>query len=63
MTGKPISKAEEKRRAAGCGTLLRAAALLEMLDKDELARELEELAVKVRNGDLIPDPSRFFGEN
>lgn len=60
-TGKKISKAEEKRRIKGCGTLLEASALLHMLDETELANELERLAVKVRNGDRVPDPSRFFG--
>lgn len=55
-----ISKAEEKRRTKGCGTLLQASALLHMLDETELANELERLAVKVRNGDRVPDPSRFF---
>ena len=60
MTGKKIGKAGDKRRAKNCGTLLNASALLHMLDETELANDLERLAVKVRNGDRVPDPSRFF---
>lgn len=59
-TGKTISRAEDKRRAQGCGILLQASALLHMLNETDLANELESLAVKVRNGDRVPDPSRFF---
>lgn len=60
MTGKTVSKAEDKRRAKSCGILLQASALLHMLDETDLANDLESLAVSVRNGDRIPDPSRFF---
>jgi hypothetical protein len=60
MTGKTVSRAEDKRRVKNCGILLQASAMLHMLDEAELANELEVLAVKVRNGDRTPDPSRFF---
>ena len=59
-TGKKIGKAGDKRRAKSCGILLNASALLHMLDETDLANDLEGLAVKVRNGDRVPDPSRFF---
>lgn len=51
-----VSKAEQKRRSDNCGALLRASALLHMLDESDLANRLEALAVEVRDGGRVPNP-------